>query len=160
MASSSSTTRRVFIDWLLLIRIPSVLTGGLASLRFASFCALGVQDLAHLLNQHVFREGFMEELSPLLQNSMPGDKAVGVARDIQHPHARLSRQHPLCESSSIHARHDYVSQQQVDFPRVPGFQLYRLLAILRREHSEAMGYEEGLRQFSKGFRVLDQQDCF
>src|SRR5689334_9802611 len=99
------------------------LTDLLASFQLRCSCSLDVQHVADFPDQHFFRKWFVKKNHSLLKHSVPGDKAIGVARDIQDSHAKLLGQQFFRESSPIDAWHNDIGEQKVDFSWVPGFNL-------------------------------------
>src|SRR6266851_6543994 len=87
-ASSSSTT----IACSLLFTEPEVASDTLGYFAWAG-CLLfsAIEHVADLLDKNFFREWLVQQVGSGLQDSMPCDKAVGIARHIEHLDSWLAR---------------------------------------------------------------------
>ena len=91
---------------------------------------------------------------------MPGNKAVGITRHVEHFHSRLARKQLFCQHPAVHTRHDDIGKQEIKFSSEACGQFQGLFTVLCRQHTESAAFKKGLRQLSQGIGVLHQKNGF
>src|SRR5712671_5374296 len=160
-ASSSSTTNSFpILRFLLLAGTDfACLTFGCTA---RSGCRLlpTIEHGANLADKNLIREWLVQEVRLRIQNAVPCNKAVGIARHVEHLHSRLAWQQLLCQNAAVDAGHHHIGQQEIKSSSETSGHFQGSLTVLCRQHTESGRFKKGLRKFSQWLGVLHQKNGF
>src|SRR5579885_2036955 len=160
-ASSSSTTRRVFMG-----SIPHLsgndgmnrLRSGQIRVRFGITGTGRVQKGAHGANEGFLLKRLVNQMSSRLENAVARDKAVRIAGHVEHSQAGLTSREALGKDAAIDAGHHHVGQEKINASGVALDRSEGFFAVLCDQNVETVGNEEGFRQFAKRIGIFDEKD--
>src|SRR5580693_1066817 len=113
--------------------------------------------LVQLLEQGCFVERFFDEVDPRLQDALCAEDALGVAGHEQDADIGLESADPVGDLLSLHARHHYVGQEQVDMLCALGRGIKGLVAVGRGYHVVAVTRENTAGHLAHGWFVLHHE---